>query len=54
MARIICDNTDQIDRIQPLAFKMPTSKANAMRACTEQSIPRVNLQAFKEGAAFGR
>merc|ERR1711915_670087 len=23
MARIICDNTDEIDRIQPLAFKMP-------------------------------
>ena len=54
MARIICDNTDEIDRIQPLAFKMPTSKANAMRACTEESIPRVNLQAFKEGASFGR
>ena len=41
MARIICDNTDDIDRIQPLAFKMPTSRANAMWACTEGSIPKV-------------
>jgi len=53
MARIICDNTDDIDRIQPLAFKMPTSRANAMRACTEDSIPRVNLGVFKENS-FGR
>ena len=47
MARIICDNTDEIDRIQPLAFKMPTSKANAMRACTEESIQRVDINAFR-------
>merc|ERR1712098_658185 len=53
MARVICDNTDDIDRIQPLAFKMPTSRANAMRACTEDSIPKVNLQVFKENP-FGR
>ena len=53
MARIICDNTDDIDRIQPLAFKMPTSRANAMRACTEDSIPKVNLGVFKENS-FGR
>merc|ERR1711963_260178 len=54
MARIICDNTDEIDRIQPLAFKMPTSKANAMRSCSETSIPRVNLQVFRQSSNFGR
>jgi len=53
MARLICDNTDEVDRIQPLAFKMPTSRANAMRACTEDSIPRVNLEVFRE-SNFGR
>jgi len=54
MARIICDNTDEIDRIQPLAFKMPTSRANAMRSCTENSIPRVNLRVFQDSGPSGR
>jgi len=54
MARIICDNTDEIDRIQPLAFKMPTSKANAMRSCSETSIPSVDLRFFRDSNAFGR
>lgn len=54
MARIICDNTDEIDRIQPLAFKMPTSRANAMRSCTENSIPRVNLRVFQDRGPSGR
>ena len=54
MARIICDNTDEIDRIQPLAFKMPASKANAMRSCTEESIPRVDINAFRESSSSVR
>jgi len=53
MARIICDNTDDVDSIQPLAFKMPTSKANAVRSCSEESIPSVNLKVFKS-STFGR
>jgi len=53
MARIICDNTDEVDSIQPLAFKMPTSKANAVRSCAEGSIQRVNLNVFKS-SSFGR
>jgi len=44
MARIICDNTDEVDRIQPLAFKMPTSRSNAVRLCSEPSIPRMDIE----------
>jgi len=54
MARIICDNTDEVDRIQPLAFKMPTSRANAVRLCSEPSIPRVDLSVFDGRGAVGR
>ena len=54
LARIICDNTDDVDSIQPLAFKIPTSSANAVRSCTENSIPRVNLNVFKTSSSFGR
>merc|ERR1712121_234864 len=38
---------------QQLDQVMPTSRANAMRACTEDSIPKVNLGVFKENS-FGR
>jgi len=54
MARIICDNTDDIDRIQPLAFKMPTSRSNAVRLCTESSIPKMDLRAFDGRGNTGR
>jgi len=56
MARIICDNTDEIDSIQPLAFKLqtPTGTVNAVRSCSENSIPKVNLEVFKESQSFGR
>merc|ERR1712226_747795 len=53
LARIICDNTDELDSIQPLAFKMPASRANAVRSCAENSIPRVNLGVFRESSSFG-
>merc|ERR1712117_793520 len=54
MARIICDNTDELDRIQPLAFKMPNSRANAMRLCTESSIPKMDMSLFDGRGNTGR
>merc|ERR1712209_388642 len=54
MARIICDNTDDVDRIQPLASKMPNSRANAMRLCTESSIPKMDMSLFDGRGNTGR
>ncbi len=48
MARIICDNTDEIQRIQPQAFKVPgSSRTNSMQNCDSINIPSVNLGAFR-------
>ena len=52
LARIICDNSE-VDQIQPLAFKMPTRASNAVRDCSEASIPRVNMSVFNGGGATG-
>lgn len=46
LARVICDNGDSIQQVQPLAFK----KANGMNqkaSCRGKAIPRVNLEAWR-------
>jgi len=48
MARLICDNTDDIDRVQPLAFKLATKSANQLQNCNFGSIPEVALGVFRE------
>jgi len=54
MARLICDNTDEIDSVQPLAFKLPTARANQIVPCAGDAIPRVNLNVFQDTQQFGR
>ena len=50
MARIICDNTDDVDSIQQFAFKLPTnSSINSVKSCS--TIPHVDLEKFKEEAS---
>ena len=48
MARILCDNTDNMDQIQPQAFKMSsTSSKNQVVSCEDlNAIPTLNLQVF--------
>ena len=48
MARLICDNTDDTETMQPLAFKMPNDKANKLPSCSGNSIPSPDLQVFQE------
>merc|ERR1719341_2314748 len=55
LARLHCDNSN-IKRVQPLVFRMPT-RGNELVSCTDGSIPRVNLDVFREsddGAAVRR
>ena len=49
MARIICDNTDDVDSIQQIAFKLPNKGINSVKSCS--TIPHVDLEKFKEEAS---
>ena len=46
LARLHCDNS-KIKRVQPLVFRMPT-RGNELVSCNDGSIPRVNLDVFRE------
>merc|ERR1712111_40679 len=48
MARVLCDNTDNMDAIQPQAFKMSTtSSKNAVVSCDDfNAIPELDLNVF--------
>jgi len=46
LAKIICDNTDDMSRVQPFIFKMQNNRANALTSC--DNIPSVNLDAFRD------
>ncbi|XP_050543951.1 peroxidase-like [Daktulosphaira vitifoliae] len=45
LARVICDNSDEMALIQPLAFMKP-SFLNQRVACASSSIPKVDLRAW--------
>ena len=47
MARILCDNTETLSEMQPLAFKkVGIPRANVPRPCEGSDIPKVNLAVF--------
>jgi len=48
LARITCDNGDQIHQIQPLAFRKP-SPINPLVPCDAITIPIIDLHPWKEG-----
>lgn len=47
-ARVICDNTDTIRAVQPLAFQLPNNGFNQPSSCRSGTIPRMNLQAWRQ------
>ena len=52
LARLICDNSE-VEHVQPFVLKLPLSNANAIRSCSEQTIPSVDLNVF-HSSEFGR
>ncbi|XP_076051646.1 salivary peroxidase/catechol oxidase-like [Oratosquilla oratoria] len=45
-SRIICDNSDGIQVIQPLSFRLPDGGFNQLVRCDGPQIPRVDLRAW--------
>ncbi|XP_043197847.1 peroxidase-like [Amphibalanus amphitrite] len=45
-ARILCDNVEDVNVMQPLAFFAPNPLFNAVRHCRSFAIPTVDLRAF--------
>jgi len=47
LARILCDNGDSINQLQPLVFRKPTT-INPLVSCDSSTIPRVDLMPWKK------
>ena len=45
-ARILCDNVENVNVMQPLAFYVPNPLFNGVRHCQSFAIPTVNLRVF--------
>ena len=48
MARIICDNTQNIDKIQPLVLYLENKENNPKVQCNNQIIPSVDVSHWKQ------
>ncbi|XP_037780731.1 chorion peroxidase-like [Penaeus monodon] len=49
LARVMCDNLDDIDDLQPNVFRPPTENGrNVRKSCEGDEIPRLDLEAWKE------
>ena len=48
LARIICDNTQNIDKIQPLVLYLENKENNPKVQCNNQIIPSVDLSYWKQ------
>uniref|UniRef100_T1IHP0 Peroxidase n=1 Tax=Strigamia maritima TaxID=126957 RepID=T1IHP0_STRMM len=48
LSRIICDNADKIDQVQPNVFVQTDPFLNAIMKCSADMIPTVNLEPWKQ------
>jgi len=47
LARVLCDNAEDLTQVQPLAFQVPDVN-NVRVKCDSEAIPRINLQPWEE------
>ncbi|XP_042207308.1 peroxidase-like [Homarus americanus] len=49
LSRVLCDNLDDVDQLQPNLFRPPTENGrNVLQSCQGPNIPTMNLTAWKE------
>jgi hypothetical protein len=48
LARVICDNLDNIDQLQPYVFISFEEKSNSPLPCKGSSIPSINLEKWRQ------
>nr|XP_018900796.1 PREDICTED: peroxidase-like isoform X2 [Bemisia tabaci] len=48
LARIFCDNSDNITMMQMNVFLRPSTTDNDLMPCSEEIIPKINLEAWRE------
>jgi len=52
LARIICDNGDDIQTIQLRTMLLPDHKLNPRLSCRSSEIPRINLEPWRDSSSF--
>jgi len=52
LARIICDNSDNIQTIQYRVMLLPDHKLNPRLSCRSSEIPRLNLEPWRDSSSF--
>nr|XP_018904217.1 PREDICTED: peroxidase mlt-7-like [Bemisia tabaci] len=48
LARIFCDNSDNITMMQRNVFLRPSTTDNDLMPCSEEIIPKMKLEAWRE------
>ncbi len=53
LSRTICDNLDDIERLQPYAFLMLDDFSNRRTSCRSRFIPRMDMDKWREEGPYG-
>jgi hypothetical protein len=48
LSRVICDNLDDVDKLQPYSFLMPDEHSNKPMSCHSGAIPGLDLERWRE------
>ena len=53
LARLLCDNTDEVETVQVRAMVLPDEEVNPRLPCTSRGIPSLDLHHWRDRAGPG-